>query len=233
MCLAEVMIALAAGAVVLSATFQSLNHFQHRLWAQHEAIARNQDLRVGMAIMETDLRAAGSGAPSLGVVRQAGSQEIEFLANLGGQATTLAESALPAQHEVSVQDGSDWPKGKRIAVCREEQCTESRLARDGRRTSLSLTSPLGQAFPAGSPVSVINQVRYYLGKDGNGKTRVMRMVDGGANPLIGEVASFRLGYLDRDGRPTRDPDRVARVRIELAVGDGRQVVTREVGLRGR
>ena len=132
-----------------------------------------------------------------------------------------------------MQDGSDWPKGKRIAVCREEQCTESRLARDGRRTSLTLTGALSQAFPVGSPVSVINEVRYYPGTDGNGKTRVMRRVDGGANPLIGEVTSFRLGYLDRDGRPTQDPDRVARVRIELAARDGRQVVTKEVGLRGR
>lgn len=235
-CLAEAMIALAAGAVVLSATIQALNHLERRLGTQQSTVARHQDLRIGMNIMETELRLAGAGAVLLGVetdpaVLKAGSQEIQFLANLDAMATVLTEPAFPGQRDVAVRDGSNWTKGKRIVICERESCAENRLARDGRRTSLSLTAPLDRAFPAGSTVLVLNAVRYYLGKDGRGKLVLMRQVDGGANPLIGDVASFRLRYLDKEGTPTWDVRCVTRIRMELTVGDDQRTFTSEVGLR--
>ncbi len=235
-CLAEAMIAMAAGAVVLSATIQALNHFERRLWNQHDTVAHHQEVRIGVNIMESELRLAGPGAALLGAgtsaaVLKAGPQEIQFLANLDGLTATLAEPAFPGQYKLVVSDGSSWTKGKRIVICGSESCAENRLARDGRRTELSLTAPLAQAFPMGSAVAVSNSVRYYLGKDGRGRLAVMRQVDGGSNPLIGDVATFRLRYLARDGRPTQDVRLVTRLRIELAVRDGRRIFTSEVGLR--
>lgn len=235
-CLAEAMIALAAGAVVLSTTIQALDHLDRRLGTQHDTVARHQDLRIGMNIMEAELRLAGTGAALLGAgtddaVLKAEPQEIQFLANLDGVTTTLTEPALPGQQGLTVRDGSNWTKGKRIVICGGERCGESRLARDGRRTALSLTAPLDQAFPAGSIVLVSNTIRYYLGKDGRGKPALMRQVDGGANPLIGDVASFRLRYLDKEGKPTWDIRCVTRVRMELAVGDGHRAFMSEIGLR--
>ena len=233
-CLAELMIAMAAGAVVLSAAMQALTHFQQRLWAQHDAIARHQDLRIGMEVMEAELRLAGTGAlPFSQALLKAEQQEVEFLANLGGLATTLTGPVSPSQSELTVHDGSDWSTGKRVVVCGSDRCAEGRLARDGQRHTLSLTEPIGQTFPTGSLVYVSNQVRYYLGKDRHGNSSLMRQVDGGANSLIGAVARFQLAYLGRDGKPTRDPVRVARVRVDVAVGDGRRTMTSEVGLRGR
>ena len=233
-CLAELMIAMAASAVVLSAAVQALTHFQQRLWAQHDAIASQQDLRIGMEVLEAELRLAGTGAlPSSQALLRAERQEVEFLANLGGLATTLTESVSSSQSELTVLDGSDWSKGKRIVVCGSDRCAEGRLARDGQRHTLSLTEPIGQAFPTGSLVYVANQVRYYLGKDRHGKSSLMRQVDGGANSLIGEVAWFQLAYLGKDGKPTHDQARVARVRVDIAVGDGgRRTMTSEVGRRG-
>jgi len=234
LCLTELMIAMAAGAVVLSAAVQALTHFQQRLWAQHDAIARHQDLRIGMEVVEAELRLVGTGAlPSSQALLKVEQQEVEFLANLGGLATTLTESVSSSQSELMVLDGSDWSKGKRVVVCGSDQCAEGRLARDGQRHMLSLTDPIGQTFPAGSLVYVSNQVRYYLGKDRHGNSSLMRQVDGGANSLIGEVAWFQLAYLGRDGKPTHDQARVARVRVDIAVGDGRRTMTSEVGLRGR
>jgi len=98
---------------------------------------------------------------------------------------------------------------------------------------LGLSEPIGQAFPTGSLVYMSNQVRYYLGKDRHGSSSLMRQVDGGANSLIGEVAWLQLTYLGTDDKPTRDPARVARVRVDVAVGDSRRTMTSEVGLRGR
>lgn len=235
-CLAEAMIALAAGAVVLSATIQALGHLDRRLGTQHDTVARHQDLRIGMNIMEAELRLAGTGAALLGAgtdsaVLKAEPQEIQFLANLDGVTTTLTEPAFPGQQGLTVRDGSNWTKGKRIVICGGARCGENRLARDGRRMELSLTAPLDQAFPAGSTVFVSNTVRYYAGKDGRGRPALMRQVDGGANPLVAEVARFQLRYLDRDGRPALDAARVTRVRIELAVVGGRRMFASEIGLR--
>jgi hypothetical protein len=228
------MIALAAGAVVLAATLQSLDHFQHRLSKQHATASQEQDLRIGLKVLEDELLAAGTGvSPSGAPLSLTGRQDIEFAANLGGLVTRLTEAASSAQQELPVENGTGWSKGKLILVCDRERCAEGRLARDGRARTLSMMGPLGQDFEAGSEVRVVNRVRYYVKEDGNGAARVMREVDGGTNPLIGEVARFQLGYFNRDGVPTTDPSRVTRVRVEAAVGEGRTPVVRDIGFRGR
>ncbi len=232
-CLAEVMIALAAGAVVLAATLQSLDHFQRRLSRQHETAAKIQDLRIGLRILDEEVRLAGTASPpSEAPIQISGEQEISFTANLGGLATTLAEPVSSLQQDLPVVDGTDWTKGKRVLVCDRDRCAESRLARDGRKRMLDVTSPLGRDFAAGSDVRVANQVRYYLKTDRKGTTSVMREVDGGATTLIGEITRFQLRYLDRDGAKTADPSRVAFVQIEAAAGNGHTVV-RNIWVRGR
>lgn len=232
-CLLEVMIAMAAGAVVLSATVQTLHHFEERLRAQHRTIARQQDLRLGLAILEAEVRLAGTASlPSGNGLLKAERQEVEFTANLEGLATTLIGQASPGERELRVENGSDWRRGKRLVVCEEERCAEGRLAAAGRRDVLFLDHPVGQAFPTASLVVLCNQVRYYLGRDQWGHPSLMREVDQGANTLIGDVTSFHLAYLDRAGKPTSDPTRIARVRVELAVGND-QTVTKEIGLRTR
>lgn len=231
-CLAEAMIAMAAGVVVLTASIQALQHFDRRLGAQLESMARVQDVRIGLKVLQDELRLAGTGAWTPGTaVLKADAGEILFLANLTGLSTSTVESISPGQQEFAVRDGSGWPKNKCVVVCSAERCAESRLARDGQERKLSLTNPLGQDFPVGSTVVVSNQVRYYMGKDGRGRSVLMRQVDGGANPLIGDVTWFRLRYLDREGRPTPDTSRIIRIQVELAVGDGGRIIRSEVGLR--
>lgn len=232
-CLLEVMIAMAAGAVVLSATIQTLHHFEERLRAQHRTIARQQDLRLGLAILESEVRLAGTASlPSGNGLLKAERQEVEFTANLEGLATTLMGQAAPGERELMVENGSDWRRGKRVVVCAEDRCADGRLAAGGRRDALFLDHPLGQSFPAASPIVLCNQVRYYLGRDQWGHPSLMREVDQGANTLIGGVTSFHLAYLDGEGMPTADVARITRVRIHVAVGEDHPV-TKEIGLRTR
>jgi hypothetical protein len=228
------MIAMAAGAVVLAATLQSLDHFERRLSKQHVAAAQTQDLRIGLKVLEDELRMIGAGsAPSVTSMLVAGQQEVEFTANLAGLATTLTDAVSSDQQELPVLNGSDWPKGKRIRVCDRYRCAQGRLARDGRARVLSLSGPLGLGFAPGSDVRIVNNVRYYVKTDRTGAARMMREIDGGANPLIGEVARLQLYYFDRNGAPTADPSRVARIRIEASARGERVPVTRDVAIRGR
>ncbi len=230
--LVEFMIAMTAGAVMLSAAQQSLLHFEHRLYRQQDGMAQQQEARLGLRVLEAELRAAGTGGPFLIPILQAKGQELEFLANLNGQTTTLT-AAVAGQQELKVLDGSGWPKGKRIVVCTAEECAESRLARDGQRFLLTLTGPFPTAMPAGSTVSVLNQVRYYLGGSRSGRPSLMRQVDGAANSLIGEVRDLRIAYLDRNGGVTGDPAGVSRVRVQVSLADHAPPLVTEIGLRSR
>jgi hypothetical protein len=233
-CLAEVMVAMAAGAVILSATFQALILFESKLTAQQDTISRHQDQRLGLHILEEELRLAGTGLPiDSPVLSSLGIQEVQFAANLDNLTTVLSEPASALQQDLLVLNGSNWHEGKHIVICSADHCAEGVLARDGRRTSLSLTTPLGVAFPAGSEVFVSNRLRYYVSASSDGKKNLMRQVDGGANTIIGDVTYFQLNYFNKQGQPTSDAASISRVRIDLKVGHDRQGVISEVVLRGR
>lgn len=232
-CLAEVMVAMAAGGVILSATFQALTLFESKLTNQQSIIGRHQDQRLGLHVLEEELRLAGTGTPKdTPAMMTLAAQELEFTANLENLTTILTEPVSALQQDLPVLNGSNWNEGKRIVICSTDHCAEAVLTRDGRRASLTLTAPLGAAFPAGSEVFVSNRVRYYLSAISSGKRNVMRQVDGGANAIIGDVTQFQFDYFNRQGQPTRDAASVSRVRIELAVGHDRQGVISEVALRG-
>lgn len=231
--LTEALVGLAAGLAVLGAALQGLTHFQQRLLIQQQALAWNQDLRLGFQVLTAELRLAGTGdAASIPPILTALGQEIEFHANLAGLTTVLTTNAEQGQVDLDVESGAGWPKGKRIALCAGDRCAVHQLARDGRSRGLTLTSGLTQSVPAGAAVAVMNRVRYYLKTDQEGNAALMRMVDGGANALLGEVGLFRLSYLDGAGRLTGEPGKVRRVRVELGPKGGAWTIMQEVGLRG-
>ena len=230
--LIELLIAVLAGVVVVLATIQSFQHFQKRFLGQQTSMAQHQDLRIGLAVMGSELRLAGAGGHLVGPpLLKAEPEEVVFLANLGGYSTSLTAGVSATELELAVRNGSGWPKGKRVVVCRQDHCAEARLARNGRSQALSLSWPLGQAFPAGGHVFIVNEVRYYLGEDQQGNPRLMRAVDGGASSLIGDITVFELAYLGKDGMPTDNPARAARVLVNVAVGGSQRTVRHEVGLR--
>jgi hypothetical protein len=233
-CLTEVLVAMAAGAVILSTTFQALTLFESKLSAQQVTISRHQDQRLGLHVIEEELRLAGTGsATDTPAIVSFGAQEIEFVANLENLTTIVTEPVSALQQELRVLDGSNWNGGKHIVICSADHCAEGRLALDGRRTSLSLTAPLGMAFPAGSEVVVSNRLRYYVSTAPSGKQSVMRQADGGANTIIGDVTRFQLVYLNGQGKPASDAGSVSRVRINLTVGHDQQGIVSEIALRGR
>ncbi|HET7438483.1 MAG TPA: hypothetical protein VFJ56_03225, partial [Nitrospira sp.] len=57
--LLELMGAMAAGLVVLGATLQSLLYFQQAFVRQQYRITQQQDLRLGLEVLEQELRLAG------------------------------------------------------------------------------------------------------------------------------------------------------------------------------
>lgn len=228
-CLAELLIAVTAGAVVLSAAVQSLSHFGNRFLVQQQAVSGDQDLRIGLMVIVEELKRVMVG-PSGAMLLNLGQQDLTFLQNPDGATAVLTEAAAPGQQEVKAMGAADWAKGKRIMLCDEEQCVDNRLARNGQKAALQLTAPLERGFSSGTTIWLVSQMRYYLGRDQAGHSTLMRQVDGGANPLIGNVTGLAFRYLDKDGRPTEEPTRTARVRMEIGKSDGQAPMARDVAL---
>jgi hypothetical protein len=77
----------------------------------------------------------------------------------------------------------------------------------------------------------MNRVVYYVKPDERGALKLMRMVDGGANALIGELKDAHFSYRDDRGRATNLPSQVKRVVVEIESGHSARKVVREVSLR--
>lgn len=225
-CLTELLVGMTAGAVVLAAVMHTFTVVHAQAVRQHRTLAQQQDLRLGLEVFEQDVRLA---TPT-GIVTAA-VDEVVFLANVNALVTTTTASVLPGQSVVAVQDGSGWGAGKTVMLCGAAGCESHRLARDGQRSLLTLAEPVGLALPAGASVEVLNRVSYYTRQDDNGTVKLMRMVDGGANTVIGDLASVRFAFRDWSGRPATAGAQVRRIVAILTPDRSTTDVVRDVSLR--
>ena len=224
--LTELMCAMAAGLVVLGATLQALSYFQQQFMRQQHEIAQQQDLRLGLEVLEQELRLAGS--ESLTIVAQ---DTVEFSANLQGLSTTVTVGASIGQTALSVEDGRGWDTRKTIMACWAERCETLTLARDGQRYLLTVTQPLTRAIPTGAFVFILNRVRYYSRRDDQGILRLLRQVDGGASVLVRDIREARFSYWDENGQAVTQPAFVRLVVVEVTLSDQGIRSIREISLR--
>ena len=224
--LIELMLAVAAGLVVLGATLQALSYFQQQFMRQQREVAQQQDLRLGLEVLEQELRLAGSG-----FLITAASDSVEFSANLQGLSTTVTAAAAIGQTALSVEDGRGWDDRKTIVACWAERCETLALARDGQRRLLSVTQPLTKAIPSGAYVTLLNRVRYYSRRDAQGVLRLLRQVDGGASVLVGDIREARFSYWDENGQVATQPVLVRLVVVEVMMSDHGVRTVRGISLR--
>lgn len=225
-CLAECMVSLATGTIVLAASLQTFTMLHTQTIQQQRVLSHQQDLRVGLEVLEQEVRLAATDS-----IVTASPQEFRFQANINGQRTTLGSAVMPGQSILPVLDGSGWGKGKTVVLCARQACESHGLLRDGQRLQLMLSEPVGTAFPAGTSVEVMNHVAYYTKPDERQVVRLMRMVDGGANVLIADLKDVRWSYWDEEGRPALLPSLIKRVVVEMTSGVLPNKTVGEVSLR--
>jgi hypothetical protein len=224
--LTELMCAMVAGLVVLGATLQALSYFQQRFMRQQYEVAQQQDLRLGLEVLEEELRLAGSGALTI-----AASDTVEFSANLQGLSTTVTAASEIGQTALSVEDGRGWEDRKTIVACWAEHCETLALARDGQRRVLTVTQPLTRMIPSGAYVFLLNHVRYYSRRDDQGVLRLLRQVDGGASVMVGDIREARFSYWDENGQAVTQPAFVKLVVVEVMMSDHGIRAVRGISLR--
>lgn len=224
--LTELMLAMAAGVIVLGAMLQALSYFQQQFMRQQREVAQQQDLRLGLEVLEQELRLAGSGSLTTVV-----SDSVGFSANLQGLSTTITVAAEIGETALTVEDGRGWESQKTIVACWAERCETLALVRDGQRHLLTVTQPLTGAIPAGAFVFLLNHVRYYSRRDDQGVLRLLRQVDGGASVLVGDIREARFSYWDENGQAVTQPSLVKLVVVEVMMSDQGIRAVREMSLR--
>ena len=224
--LTELILAMTAGLVVLGAAFHALSYFQQQFAKQQRGIAQQQDLRLGLEVLEQELRLAGSGS-----LTTAAPDSLEFSANLQGLSTTVTAVAAIGHTVLSVEDGRGWEDQKTIVACWSERCETLALARDGQRRLLTVTQPLTGAIPSGASVSLLNRVRYYSRRDGQGILRLLRQVDGGASVLVGGIRAVQFSYWDENGQAVTELAHVRLVVVEVTMSDRGIHAVRAMSLR--
>jgi hypothetical protein len=222
----ELMFAMAAGLVIIGATLYTLSYFQQQLMKQQREVAQQQDLRLGLEVLEQELRLAGAGS-----LTTAASDTVEFWANLQGLSTTVTAAAAIGQTTLSVEDGRGWEDRKTIVVCWAEHCETLALARDGQRYVLTVTQPLTRPIPSGASVSLLNHIRYYSRRDNQDVLRLLRQVDGGASVLVRDIREARFSYRDEMGQVATEPARVKLVIVEVTIAGRGIRAVREMSLR--
>jgi len=224
--LIELMFAMVAGLVVLGATLQALSYFQQQFIRQQREAAQQQDLRLGLEVLEQELRLAGSGS-----LTTTATDSVAFSANLQSLSTTVTATAAIGQMALSVEDGRGWDDRKTIVACWAERCETLALAREGQRHLLTVTQSLTGAIPSGASVSLLNRVRYYSRRDDQGVLRLLRQVDGGASVLVGDIREARFSYRDEMGQAVTQSALVKLVVVEVTMSDRGIRAVREISLR--
>jgi prepilin-type N-terminal cleavage/methylation domain-containing protein len=218
--LIELMVAMAILSVIVAHAVHFLIVQRRSSVHQEATVDAQQQARAALDLMSREIMLAGSGMPmdepALKVMEE---DRIEFLASLAGAAARLREPALPGQEDLSVtylRNSGKFRKGKTLLLCSAEYCEWHRLAGDGSAGSVRLAEPIGRPFPGGSDLKVINRVRYDLkSMDSDNGYKLMRNVDGGSNPVAEGVESLSIEYLDNDGLPAGDADRIVRLQVRL------------------
>lgn len=224
--LMELMISLAIGSAVLAAALNTFSIAQAHADKQYRAFTHQQDLRLGLEVFEQEARMARADS-----IVATDPSTFQFDANLGGQRTVTTAAVVPGQSVLSVQDSSGWGERKTVMVCGPGACESHRLARTGQRYQLTLDEPVGATFAAGASVEIRNHLTYYVKRDGDGRCKLMRMVDGGASVLIGGLDDVRFSYWDDRGQPTNRMLQVKRVVLELTSNQPLHNMVREVSVR--
>ncbi len=225
-CLTELMVSLTVGVIVLAAALNALHFAQAHAGKQHNDLRHQQDLRLGLEVFEQEARLAVADS-----IASATPDEFRFHANISAHRTVTTSAVVPGQSVIAVLDGSGWSEGKTVIICGHQTCEAHRLSRSGQQYQLTLTDPVTLSFPSGASVEVSNRVVYYTKRHENGTVKLMRMVDGGANILIGDLEDLHFSYWDEHGHVAQQPSLVKRVVLEIESHHSLHRVMREVTLR--
>ncbi|MFZ5876896.1 MAG: PilW family protein [Nitrospirota bacterium] len=199
----ELLVATAAGLIVAALCGHALFLSQASYRSAATRIDRDQHAQFALALIGAEVGAVvdaqtSTGCPSRGIRITPG--RMEFSANLYDRHTVLRDAALSGSWEAVVAAGDAVEAGDTVMLTdpgegHDPSDDVSHCARIASRSMdrLRLEAALPRAFPAGSPVALVNRVMYRL----DGQARLMRTQDGGTQRIADHVVGFEAEQAGR------------------------------------
>ena len=200
MTLVECLVSTAIGGWIAAGLCHALLTYQSGYQRQTARVDRDQQARFALDLMTEELRVAervarGPGCAEPGV--HIDEARLSFTANLYDRTTALREPASSGQRSIVVATGPTLDPNDLIMLVGVADPSDpsddvAECLKVAQRTGdqVDLETPLTRAYPAGTRVSVSNQVTYTL-DDRRG--RLMRRQDGASQRVAQEVAAFSAG----------------------------------------
>ncbi len=200
---------------------------EHRVYeAQENKAEAYQTLRGAMNMFTRELILTGYGLPTeTEWITRFDEDEIEFRTNLRNIISHLSSEASSGQGILSVTSGTgrSFEKGDVIIICSDIHtniCEEHTLLKDGANDSMTITSSLNTAFPAGSRIDLINTIGY---RHHRAERELQRKIDRGNWEAVAENMAedgVSISYRDKDNQAPLIQEDIQGIDITLTV-DGR------------
>ena len=197
---------------------------EHRIYeAQENKAETYQTLRGAMNMFTRELILTGYGLPpETEWITRFDEDEIEFRTNLRNIISHLSSEASSGQNILSITSGTgiSFEKGDVIIICSDIHtniCEEHTLSKDGTNNSMTITSPLGTAFTAGSRVDLINTIGY---RHQRAERELQRKIDRGNWEAVAENMAedgLFISYRDKDNQAPLVPADIRGIDITLTV----------------
>ncbi|MFQ5848276.1 MAG: PilW family protein [Candidatus Methylomirabilales bacterium] len=210
--LIEIMIALSTFLIVLFAVYSSFESSRATFAAGEQRADIQQNARIAMELMGSDLRLVGYGYPAgLGAITNATATSITFWGDVMNASTTLAADIAAGTTTLPVDNALGIADGDTIYLINGGQWEQATLVTpNGVNTAvvpntITITAGTANAYPWGSQVGLPRQVTYSWAAGPAPNPGTIFKDDGtgpGLQPLADNIQAFQILYFDANGNPT-------------------------------
>jgi len=242
MTLVELLVALVISGLLLAAAYRTFIGQQKTFVVQDQVVDMQQNMRLAINRMMTEIRMAGFGNVSMVLPVTIGANTFNNVVNLNtptagaltivsavGGTSTLTNEGGVGQTQVVVSTLTDtqgnalFDTGNRKYISVGGLDSHMITSIDSGTKTITLNGPLTFYHPVGTPVYTIRALSYRVTVVSGISTLLKdENLGNGLQPQADNIENLQFTYLDASGNPTANPPDIRIVRVSLTARAERQ-----------
>jgi len=242
MTLVELLVALVISGLLLAAAYRTFIGQQKTFVVQDQVVDMQQNMRLAINRMMTEIRMAGFGNVSMVLPVTIGANTFNNVVNLNtptagaltivsavGGTSTLTNEGGVGQTQVVVSTLTDtqgnalFDTGNRKYISVGGLDSHMITSIDSGTKTITLNGPLTFYHPVGTPVYTIRALSYRVAVVSGISTLLKdENLGNGLQPQADNIENLQFTYLDASGNPTANPPDIRIVRVSLTARAERQ-----------
>ncbi len=242
MTLVELLVALVISGLLLAAAYRTFVGQQKTFVVQDQVVDMQQNMRLAINRMMTEIRMAGFGNVSMVLPVTIGANTFNNVVNLNtptagaltivsavGGTSTLTNEGGVGQTQVVVSTLTDaqgnalFDTGNRKYISVGGLDSHMITFIDSGTKTITLNGPLTFYHPVGTPVYTIRALSYRVAVVSGISTLLKdENLGNGLQPQADNIENLQFTYLDASGNPTANPPDIRIVRVSLTARAERQ-----------